>query len=382
MKPYNVYPKLPITPVKAQGPHITDETGKTYLDLYGGHAVISIGHNHPKHKKYLTAQLNQLGYYSNAVHLPIQKLLAEKMGDVSGYSDYDLFLCNSGAEANENALKLASQFSGKSKVVAFKGAFHGRTAMALAASDYAANHTEIHQQLDVQFLGLEDAETLELALAANDCCAVIMEGVQGVAGVVIPSVKFLQDVEACCKKYKVPLILDEVQSGCGRTGKFFAHQHAGIQPDFITMAKGIGNGYPAGGVLISSKYEAKFGALGSTYGGNPMACAAVLAVLEEIEENDLANEAELSGRYLKTQLEQLPDVKEVRGIGLMIAIEFDFPIADFRLALLKAGVITGASGKNCIRLLPPLNIERHQLNQFIKTFGQVLSKTTCHATVH
>jgi acetylornithine/N-succinyldiaminopimelate aminotransferase len=382
MNLFDVYHKLPLTLVSGNGAHVSDENGKQYLDFYGGHAVISIGHQHPRFVERISSQLAQLAYYSNAVELPVQQELAAKMAGASGYPNHRVFLCNSGAEANENALKVASQVTGKQKVIAFEGSFHGRTAAALAIADQQTQHVAIHSGFDSELLPLNDQEALQNALSAGDCCAVIIEGIQGVAGVIEPDASFLEATAQLCKKYSTLLILDEVQSGCGRTGKYFAHQHVGSEADIITMAKGIGNGFPVAGLLISPHIKAEKGMLGSTFGGNPLACAAALAVLEVMESDDLVNKAAGSGAYLKSQLDDLPGVVEVRGKGLMLGIEFEFPVQQLRNDLLDEGVITGSSGTHVLRLLPPLNINQKELDQFIDALQSALQKIPSYEAVH
>ena len=367
MELFNVYPLVDITPVKALGSKLWDDQGQEYLDFYGGHAVISIGHSHPHYVQRLTEQLQNIGFYSNSVQIPIQTQLAHKLGQVSGYEDYALFLCNSGAEANENALKLASFHTGKTRVVAFKGAFHGRTSGAVAATDNPKIVAPFNAGHAISFLEY-DLATVETALQGGDVCAVIIEPIQGVGGIIMPSDEFLQGLAALCQQYGVVLIADEVQSGYGRSGRFFAHQHAGIRPDIISVAKGMGNGFPIGGILIAPTLKASYGLLGTTFGGNHLACAAALAVLEVIEEEKLvANAAEL-GQYLRTELEANAGAEEIRGRGLMVGIKYDFPIKDVRDKLLSEYhiFVGNASDPTVLRLLPPLNITKAEVDRFLQ----------------
>jgi len=366
MELFNVYPLVNITPVKARGAKLWDDKGQEYLDFYGGHAVISIGHSHPHYVQRLTEQLQNIGFYSNSVQIPIQTALAHKLGQVSGYADYSLFLCNSGAEANENALKLASFHTGKTRVVAFKGAFHGRTSGAVAATDTPKIVAPFNAGHAISFVDYNLKAVAEI-LRGGDVCAVIFEPIQGVGGIVMPSDEFIVGLSLLCGAHNVVLIADEVQSGYGRSGKFFAHQHAGIRPDIIAVAKGMGNGFPIGGILISPKLQASYGLLGTTFGGNHLACAAALAVLEVIEEeNLLANAAEL-GQYLRTELEANAGAEEVRGRGLMVGIKYSFPVKDVRDRLLAEHhiFVGNASDPTVLRLLPPLNITKAEVDQFL-----------------
>ncbi len=371
MKTFNVYPLTPITPVKAKGLCLWDENNVKYLDLYGGHAVISIGHSHPHYIKKISDQLNTIGFYSNSVLNPLQEELAYKLGKASGYGDYSLFLCNSGAEANENALKLASFKNKRKKVIAFTGSFHGRTSLAVAATNDNSIQAMVNLNHEIEFLPLNDEAAFVNSMHEN-VCAVIIEGIQGVAGIELPSTSFLQLLRKKCDEFGAVLILDEVQSGYGRSGKFFAHQSANIKPDLITVAKGMGNGFPIGGVLISQDFEAKYGMLGTTFGGNHLACAAAIAVLDVLENEKLIeNAAKLGERWIE-QLKQIDGVKEVRGKGLMIGLEFDFPIAEIKIALTnKHHILVGtASNKKVIRLLPALTITESE----IKSFNEALQK--------
>ncbi|MCJ8163639.1 aminotransferase class III-fold pyridoxal phosphate-dependent enzyme [Pontibacter sp. E15-1] len=376
MNLFDVYPLFDIAPVKAQGAYLWDENGRRYLDLYGGHAVISIGHSHPHYVKRIARQLYDIGFYSNSVQMPLQQELADKLGQLSGYPDYELFLCNSGAEANENALKLASFHTGRKKVIAFKGAFHGRTSAAVAVTDNPAIQAPINETDNVVFLPFNDINAFREALHTHgsELAAVIVEGMQGVSGVQVPDKTFLEAIAVGCEQVGALLILDEVQSGYGRTGKFFAHQHAGIQPDLITIAKGMGNGFPIGGVLINPKIEAKHGLLGTTFGGNYLACVAALAVLEVMEEEQLMRNAQQIGDRLLQELRQLPGVREVRGEGLMIGVELEEPCAAIRKQLLtEYGIFTGSSSdKNTLRLLPPLCIGAREAETFLTAFESIL----------
>lgn len=375
MKPFDVYPLFDIAPVKAQGSYLWDNKGQQYLDLYGGHAVISIGHSHPHYVQTLTEQLQQIAFYSNSVKIPLQEKLAGLLGTVSRYPSYDLFLCNSGAEANENALKLASFHNKRKKIIAFSGSFHGRTSLAVAATDDAKIVSPVNENPNVIFLPLNDEEALQQHLN-DEVCAVIVEGIQGVGGVHIASASFLQLMRNLCDSTGAVMILDEVQSGYGRSGYFFAHQHANVQPDLITVAKGMGNGFPVAGVLIAPKFEAKHGMLGTTFGGNYLACAAAIAVLEVIQQEQLLTHATAAGEHLVTSLRQLKQVKEVRGMGLMIGVEFDFPCAPVRNKLLSEHhIFTGSSSnKNTLRILPALNVTSSDLNRFLDSLQQVLNK--------
>ena len=375
MKLFDVYPLYDIEPVKALGSKLWDKEGTEYLDLYGGHAVISIGHTHPYYVKRLTDQLNALGFYSNAVQNSIQEELADKLGQISGCEDYQLFLCSTGAEANENALKLASFHTGRKKVIAMKQAFHGRTSGAVAATDNPKIVAPFNADHQVVFVPMNDIEALKAELD-DQTAAVIIEGMQGVAGIYVPSNDYLQQVSALCKEVGALLIMDEVQSGAGRSGKFFAYQHSGIQPDVISLAKGIGNGFPVAMILIAPHIQPWHGMLGTTFGGNHLACAASLAVLEVIEqENLMANAAKL-GEWLIAELKSIPQIKEVRGMGLMLGLGFDFPVAELRKNLLfKHKIFTGSAGdKNTMRLLPSLAVTKEELKQFLEALKIELNK--------
>ncbi|MBC6606633.1 aminotransferase class III-fold pyridoxal phosphate-dependent enzyme [Hymenobacter sp. BT188] len=373
---FNVYPLVNITPVKALGATLWDENGQEYLDFYGGHAVISIGHSHPHYVRRISEQLNQIGFYSNSVQIPIQAELAQKLGEVSGYPDYSLFLCNSGAEANENALKLASFHTGKKHVIAFKGAFHGRTSGAVAATDNAKIVAPFNAGHGISFVGYDLAE-VERVIQTEEVCAVIVEPIQGVGGIIVPSDEFLQGLAALCKMHGVILIADEVQSGYGRSGRFFAHQHVGIQPDIISVAKGMGNGFPIGGILISPALKASYGLLGTTFGGNHLACAAALAVLEVIEQENLIAHADELGGFLRADLEVNAGAQEIRGRGLMVGIKYDFPIKDLRDKLLSDYriFVGNASDPTVLRLLPPLNITRAEVDRFLLALYSLTEKS-------
>jgi acetylornithine aminotransferase len=373
MNLFDVYPLFDIEITKGVGCRTYDSHGIEYLDLYGGHAVISIGHSHPYYVQKITQQAEKLVFYSNSVVNKLQEELAEKLGKISGYEDYSLFLINSGAEANENALKLASFHNGRRKVIAFDKSFHGRTSAAVRVTDNPKIVAPINEGFDVDFLPLNDIDAVRKSLSAGDVCAVIIEGIQGVGGIRIPEATFLQELSKACTESGTLLILDEVQSGYGRSGKFFAHQHAGIRPDIITIAKGMGNGFPIGGVLISPAFKASYGILGTTFGGNHLACTAAIAVLDVMKAEHLVDNAQKIGDYLLSELRKLPQVKEVRGQGLMIGIEFDQPVKEIRSGLLfEKKIFTGASGTNIIRLLPPLCLSKDDAQYFIEQFKSVL----------
>lgn len=375
MNLFEVYPLFDIEPINAEGAYLWDQNGQKYLDLYGGHAVISIGHSHPHYVKSIEKQLNHIGFYSNSVQNSLQNSLAEKLGELSGYDKYRLFLCNSGAEANENALKLASFHTNRRKVLTFSKGFHGRTSAAVAATDNPKIVAPLNANHEVERVTWGDLAAAKTHLETQEFAAVIIEGVQGVGGVQIPEPAFLEALDEVCKATNTVLILDEIQSGYGRTGKFFAHQYANVQPDLITVAKGMGNGFPIGGVLISPTFEAWYGMLGTTFGGNHLACAAGLAVLEVLEQEKLLENALEIGNYLIEKLTALEHIKEVRGLGLMIGLEFDFEIADMRKQLLKEyHIFTGVSGKHVIRLLPPLGITQAEADQFIDALQKVINQ--------
>lgn len=374
MKLFDVYPLFDINIVKGKGCNVWDNKGNEYLDLYGGHAVISIGHSHPHYVEMITKQVNELGFYSNSVINNLQQIVADKLGTLSDYDDYALFLINSGAEANENALKLASFHNGRKRVIAFSKAFHGRTSAAVRVTDNMKIVAPINEGIDVTFLPLNEEEAVRNELAKGDVCAVIIEGIQGVGGIKLPTPAFLQFLRKECTETGTILILDEIQSGYGRSGKFFAHQHAGIRPDIITVAKGIANGFPAGGMLISPLFAPIYGQLGTTFGGNHLACAAAIAVLDVMKEEHLIENAAKVGAYLKQELEKMPQIKEVRGQGLMIGMEFEEPVKDIRKKLLsEEKVFTGVSGTNVIRLLPPLCLTLTEADLFLTRFKKVLN---------
>lgn len=373
MKLFDVYPLFDIEIVKGAGCYTYDAEGNKYLDLYGGHAVISVGHSHPRYLQALQEQASKLVFYSNSVINSLQQRLADKLGKISGYDDYSLFLINSGAEANENALKLASFHTGKKRVIAFGKAFHGRTSLAVEATDNPKIIAPINANNHVTFLPLNDIESVASELAKGDVCAVIIEGIQGVGGIRIPEEGFLKGVRELCDKHEAVMVLDEIQSGYGRSGRFFAHQYADVRPDIITMAKGIANGFPMGAVLISPKFTPVYGQLGTTFGGNHLACAAAIAVLDIFEDENLVENSRCIGEYLMSELKKIQGIKEVRGRGLMIGMEFDYPVKDLRARLIKEErVFTGASGTNVIRLLPPLVLTREQADDFINRFKRVL----------
>nr|WP_321450278.1 aminotransferase class III-fold pyridoxal phosphate-dependent enzyme [uncultured Carboxylicivirga sp.] len=368
MKLFDVYPLFDITPVKGLDCHVWDDQGNKYLDLYGGHAVISIGHSHPHYIERITDQVNKIGFYSNSVQNPLQKELAEKLGEASGMPDYQLFLCNSGAEANENALKLASFHTGRSKVVSFAKGFHGRTSGAVAITDNPKIIAPFNADHQKEILPLNDLESVEKVLANKDVAAVIIEGIQGIGGIIIPDTDFMKGLEKLCNKYGTLLILDEIQSGYGRSGKFFSFQYADIKPDMITMAKGMGNGFPVGGVLISPEIKPSYGLLGTTFGGNHLACAASLAVLEVIKEEKLVENSFDIGKKIKTELIKMNSFKQVRGVGLMIGVELNNEVSVLRSKLLRKNYIfTGVSGTNTMRLLPPLTLKGGHVDYFISS---------------
>ena len=373
MKLFDVFPLFNIEIVKGKGCHVWDKEGNEYLDLYGGHAVISVGHSHPVYVKAITEQVSKLGFYSNSVINSLQQTLADKLGSACGYDEYQLFLINSGAEANENALKLASFHNGKRRVIAFKHSFHGRTSAAVRVTDNPKYVAPINEGLDVTYLPLNDPYAVEVELKKGDVSSVIIEGIQGVGGIQVPTDEFMQELRALCTKYQTVLIIDEVQSGYGRSGKFFAHQYAGIRPDIITVAKGIANGFPMGAVLISTIFKPVYRMLGTTFGGNHLACAAAIAVLDIMKEENLIENAKSVGAYLMEELRKIPGIKELRGRGLMIGIEFEEPIKEIRNRLLfEEKVFTGVAGTNTIRLLPPLCLTKEEAAEFITRFRRVL----------
>lgn len=374
MKLFDVYPLYDVAPVKADGCYVYDKSGQEYLDLYGGHAVISIGHGHPHYIKKLKTQMDAIGFYSNAVHNPLQVEVAQKLGALSGCEDYDLFFCNSGAEANENGLKLASFDTGKSRVVAFKNSFHGRTSAAVAATDNPSIVAPINAQHKVSILDLGNTEQLEETLQQGDCCAVILEFIQGVGGLDQSTEVFYQDVAALCKKYDVKLIADEVQSGFGRSGEFFAFQKYNITPDIITIAKGMGNGFPVGGVLVHHSIEARYGMLGTTFGGNHLACAATLAVLEVIEKEHLMTHAKEMETYFSEKALAFGNRVTVKGRGLMLGLDLGYDVGALRKKLIyEYHIFTGgAKNKHVLRILPPLTIQKPQIDLLFEALHKEL----------
>lgn len=374
MELFNVYSLYPIEPVRGKGCFVYDEAGTEYLDLYGGHAVISIGHAQPDYVRAVQEQVGRLGFYSNSVENPLQQRLAEKLGRISGYDDYRLFLCNSGAEANENALKLASFHTGRSKVLAIAKAFHGRTSGAVAVTDNPAISSPFNRTLNVEFTPLNDLEAARAKLATREFAAVIVEGIQGVSGIHCPTNEFLRGLREAATETGTQLVLDEIQSGYGRTGRFFAHQAANIRPDLITTAKGMANGFPIGGVLIAPHFEARPGLLGTTFGGSHLACAAATAVLDVIERDGLVENAAKIGEYLLAELHKIDGLKEVRGRGLMIGIEIDGSGPELRKRLLfEKHIFTGGAGASTVRLLPALCLTREMADRFLAAFKEVLA---------
>ena len=375
MNLYDVYPLMNVTIDRGQGCKVWDDKGQEYLDLYGGHAVISIGHCHPHYVEMMTNQLNKLGFYSNSVINPLQQQLAERLGKACGYEDYQLFLVNSGAESNENALKLASFYNGRTRVLSAEKAFHGRTSLAVEATANPKIIAPINANGHVTYLPLNDIEPWRKEIEKDDVCAVIIECIQGVGGIRMVTADFLKELAAICDEHNTVLICDEIQCGYGRSGKFFAHQHLGVKPDMITVAKGIANGYPMSGLLISPKFAPVYGQLGTTFGGNHLGCAAALAVLDVIEQEKLVDNAAEVGEYLMERLrnERLPHVVDVRGRGLMIGIELDVPYKEIRGRLVtEQHCFTGCSGTNVIRLLPPLCMTKDMADDFIERFKAVL----------
>ncbi len=378
MQLFDVYQLFDIEIVEGKGCHIWDSKGNQYLDLYGGHAVISVGHSHPAYIEAITTQLNKLGFYSNYVLNGLQQQLAEKIGPACGYDDYMLFLINTGAEANENALKLASFHNRKKRVVSFRQSFHGRTSAAVRVTDNPSIIAPVNEGLQVTYLPINDAAAVEAELKKGDVSSVIIEPIQGVGGIQMVANEFLCELRALCSKYETVLILDEIQSGYGRTGKFFAHQYAGIRPDIITVAKGIANGFPMGAVLISPMFKPFYGMLGTTFGGNHLACAAAIAVLEIMEKEQLIENAQKVGDYIVNELKKFAGIKEIRGRGLMIGIEFEDAVREIRNKLLfEEKVFTGVAGANIIRLLPPLCLTVEEAEDFIGRFRRVLSAVQC-----
>lgn len=375
MNLFNVYPINPINIVKAEGSTVWDAVGNEYLDLYGGHAVISIGHTHPHYVKTITEQLNNIGFYSNSIEIPIQKQLAQQLGEVSGKADYTLFLCNSGAEANENALKLASFHTGRKKVIAFDKAFHGRTSLAVAATDNPAIVAPVNQTDNIVFLPFNDEEALSAAFAeyGDEIAAVIIEGIQGVGGIREASVSFLRLIRSLCDQYGSVYIADSVQCGYGRTGDFYSHDYAQVEADIYSMAKGMGNGFPIGGIAIAPKFKASYGLLGTTFGGNHLACAAAVAVLEIIKQDNLLANAASVGAYLIDELKKFDKVQEVRGRGLMVGIDLPTELAHVKKdLLLKNRIFTGEAKPNVIRILPALNITKEIADRFLTALDERL----------
>lgn len=373
MNLFDVYSLYDIEPVRGEGCYVFDSNGERYLDLYGGHAVISVGHAHPRYVKAISDQVARLGFYSNSVQNSLQRQLAEKIGKASGYEDYTLFLCNSGAEANENAIKLASFHTGNAKILAFDKAFHGRTSGAVAATDNPTIVSPFNRTANVEFARLNDIEDVERHLATGEFCAVIIEGIQGVAGIRMPGDEFLRQLQELTERTGTVLIVDEIQSGYSRSGRFFAHQYAEIRPDIITCAKGIANGFPMGAVLISPVFKAKKGMLGTTFGGNHLACAAALAVIDIIEEEKLVENAASVGAYLIDELKKIPELKDVRGRGLMIGVEIDGQAPEMRRRLLfDHHIFTGGAGATTVRLLPALNLTKVEADYFLKEFKTLL----------
>jgi len=375
MSLFDVYPLYDVTPVKANDVFVYGDDGKKYLDLYGGHAVISIGHSHPQYVNSIKNQIEKIGFYSNSVQNPLQNKLSKKLNEISGCKDYQLFLCNSGAEANENAIKLASFHNKKSRLLAFNNSFHGRTSAAVAATDNKKIVAPVNAQQRVDFVALDELEKVEDILKENETCAVIIECIQGVGGLEQSSTDFYQGLEKLCKKYNTLLIADEVQSGFGRTGDFFAFQAHNIQPDIISIAKGMGNGFPVGGILIHPKIEASYGLLGTTFGGNHLACSATLAVLEILEKENLMTNALIISKHLQNAVISIPEVKNVKGRGLMLGLEFDFPISDLRKTLIyKHHIFTGSSkNPNLLRILPPLTIKKEHIDSLINALQKELN---------
>ena len=372
MELFDVYPLYDVTPERAKGSYVYDHKGKKYLDLYGGHGVISIGHSHDQYVSAISDQVQKMGFYSNSIKNPLQVAFANKLGSVSG--------CE--AEANENALKMASFETGKSKVIAFEKAFHGRTSAAVAATDNKKINAPLNSQQEVVFLPLNNKDLLEKELSKNDVAAVIIEGIQGVGGLNEGSTAFFKDLERLCKQYGAILILDEIQSGYGRSGKFFSFQHHGIQPDIISMAKGMGNGFPVGGILIANSIKASYGLLGTTFGGNHLACAAALSVLNVIEEEALMENVDMVSAHFLQKIKEVEGIVSIKGKGLMLGVLFDFPVAEIRKSLIfEEGIFTGGSSDpNPLRILPPLSVTKNEMNVFIEALKRVLDKVTAKET--
>ncbi len=374
MKPFDVFPVFDINIVKGEGCYVYDDKGNKYLDLYGGHAVICVGHTHPYYVEKVTDQLNKIAFYSNSIVNKLQTELADKLAEQCGYPDYDLFLVNSGAEANENAIKLASFHNGRKKLLSFSKAFHGRTSATVTVTDIPAYSAPVNETDHVVFAPWEDIEFVKKELATKEYAAVLIEGIQGVGGIKVPSNAFMQELEKVCADTNTMLILDEIQSGYGRSGKFFAHQYMGIKPDLITVAKGIGNGFPMSAVLINPKFKAVHGQLGTTFGGNHLACAAAIAVLDIMKKEKLVDNAAKVGNYLMAELRKFPQIKDVRGYGLMIGLEFEEPIKEIRSKLLfEHHIFTGVTGTHVIRLLPPLVLTIEQADYFLAELKKVIA---------
>lgn len=375
MKPFDVFPLYDVEIVRGSGCNVWDADGNEYLDLYGGHAVISIGHCHPHYIECVTRQLNLLGFYSNSVQNHLQTEFAERLGKACGYEDYSLFMINSGAEANENAMKLASFHNGRSRILAVGGAFHGRTSLAVEATDNPKINAPVNSNNHVTFLPLNDTEAFVSEIAKGDVCAVIVECIQGVGGIHLATKEFMHALRKACDEYNTVLICDEVQCGYGRSGKFFAHQHLDVKPDLITVAKGIACGFPMGGLLISPKFEPVYGMLGTTFGGNHLACAAALAVLDVIENENLVSNAGEVGAHIMKRCEEIDEIKDIRGEGLMIGLEFAKPVKELRKDLIfEQRVFTGGAGTNILRLLPPLTLSMAQADDFVERLKNALVK--------
>lgn len=378
MKLFDVYPLNDITITKAKGSYVWDEKGEQYLDMYGGHAVISIGHTHPHYVQRITDQIKQVGFYSNSINIPLQQELAQKLGEVSGKQDYHLFLCNSGAEANENALKLASFYNGRKKVIAFSKSFHGRTSLAVAATDNPAIVAPVNETGNIIFLPFNDVEALEKAFSeqGDAISSVIVEGIQGVGGIRVADAEFLRAIRKLCDQHNAVFIADSVQCGYGRTGRFFSHDHAGVEADIYSMAKGMGNGFPVGGIIISPKIKSKHGMLGTTFGGNHLACAAALAVLEVMSSENLMQNAADTGDYLIKELSAIPVLQNVRGKGLMIGFDVPEELKDLRKQLLWTHkIFTGEAKPNVIRLLPSLALRKKDADEFLEAVMEEVSVT-------
>lgn len=374
MKMFDVFPVFDINIVKGNGCYVYDDKGNEYLDLYGGHAVISVGHTHPYYVEKVTDQLNKLAFYSNSIVNKLQQELADKLAEQCGYPDYNLFLVNSGAEANENAIKLASFHNGRKKVLAFRKAFHGRTSVTVAVTDIPSYSAPVNETSNITFAPFNDINFVRNELNTGEYCSVIIEGIQGVAGIQVPNDEFMKQLRDVCTETGTILILDEIQSGYGRSGKFFAHQYAGIKADIISVAKGIANGFPMSAILINPMFKAVYGQLGTTFGGNHLACAAAIAVLDIMKNEKLTENAANIGEYLINELKKFPQIKEVRGRGLIIGMEFDQPVKELRSKLLfEEKIFTGATGTNVIRLLPPLCLSKEQADKFLEHFKKVLA---------